>query len=102
VPLLPLGRTQKADAFAPTPLSFVCRHHHMKSLRIAALIVLALFGAQNAHSAITSSFEPENDQLKSALIGVWGASSDGGKTFWGDDEFLSDRDPLGATTHRSG
>lgn len=81
---------RKGYALAPLLMLFIRYHHHMKSLRIAALMILALIGAQNAHSTITSSFEPENDQLKSALIGVWGASNDGGRSFWGYDEFLSD------------
>jgi hypothetical protein len=60
--------------------------------RIGALATLMLIVSCAAcgSSDRRRSFVPENEQLQAALIGVWGISVDGGKTFWGYDEFLPD------------
>ncbi|MBW8190267.1 hypothetical protein K0504_04385 [Neiella marina] len=54
----------------------------MKTLRV---LVLSLF---TTLVAIPSAYADHIDPAK--LVGVWGNSSDGGKTFWGYDQYFSD------------
>lgn len=54
----------------------------MKALRV---LVVSLFATLvTVPSAMAGSIDPQQ------LVGVWGNSSDGGKTFWGYDQYFAD------------
>lgn len=49
-----------------------------------------IFLSLNALANVSQQTVPENEELRLALLGVWGNSNDGGQTFWAYDEYLPD------------
>lgn len=62
----------------------------MKALHILSVATILTLLTSCATPKVESRRAIEGEQLRLALIGIWGNSDDEGRTFWGYDEFTSD------------